>query len=74
MSTIYKSDELFDEIIKNYSFIDKKKLKTATENELMTLSHQTQDNIFTQYGIARKWDEADKKKRRDNFLKQKFWK
>lgn len=74
MSTIYKSDELFDEIIKNYSFIDKKKLKTATENELMALSHQTQDNIFTQYGIARKWDEADKKKRRDNFLKQKFWK
>lgn len=72
MSTIYKSDELFDEIIKNYSFIDKKKLKTATENELMALSHQTQDNIFTQYGIARKWDEADKKKRRDNFLKQKF--
>lgn len=72
MSTIYKSDELFDEIIKNYSFIDKKKLKTATENELMALSHQTQDNIFTQYGIVRKWDEADKKKRRDNFLKQKF--
>ena len=72
MSTIYKSDELFDKIIKNYSFIDKKKLKAATENELMALSHQTQDNIFTQYGIARKWNEADKKKRRDNFLKQKF--
>lgn len=72
MPTTYRSDELFDEIIKNYSFIDKKKLKTATENELMALSHQTQDNIFTQYGIARKWDEAEKRKKRSNFLQRKF--
>lgn len=72
MPTTYRSDELFDEIIKNYSFIDKKKLKTATENELMALSHQTQDNIFMQYGIARKWDEAEKRKRRSNLLQRKF--
>lgn len=72
MPTTYRSDELFDEIIKNYSFIDKKKLKTATENELMALSHQTQDNIFMQYGIVRKWDEAEKRKKRSNLLQRKF--
>ncbi len=72
MSIIYKSDELYEEIIKNYSFVDKKKLKTATENELMTLSYKTQDDIFTRYGIARKWDEIEKKKRRSEFLQRKF--
>lgn len=49
MSIIYKSQELYEEIVKNYSFVDKKKLKTATENELMLLSYQTQDNVFIQY-------------------------
>lgn len=72
MSIVYKSQELYEEIIKNYSFVDKKKLKTATENELMALSYQTQDDIFTRYGIARKWDEAEKKKRRSEFLQRKF--
>lgn len=72
MTIIYKSDEFFKEILKKYKFVDKNKLKTATENELMALSYKTWDNIFTEYGIYRKWDEAEKKKRRMNFLKNNF--
>lgn len=74
MAIIYKSDELFKEITEKYQFVDKKNLKNSTENELMHMSGQTGDNIFIQYGIARKWDEAEKKRRRSEFLQRKFWK
>ena len=52
----YKSDEIFAEIIKKFPFVDGENLKKSDDIELSKIAKQTGDQIFIQYGIARKWD------------------
>lgn len=69
---LYKSDELFVEIIKKFPFVDGENLRKSDDGELYKIAKQTGDDIFQRYAFARKMDDAEKKKRRENFLKQKF--
>lgn len=69
---LYKSDQIFAEIIKKFPFVDGENLKKSDDAELSKIAKQTGDDIFWRYAFARKVDEAEKKKRKNNFLQKKY--
>lgn len=64
------SAEILAEILEKYPFVEIKELKNATDNQLMAISSKVGDNIFTQYGIAKKWEEREHKERAKRFFQK----
>ncbi|RAL55447.1 hypothetical protein BLM37_04365 [Candidatus Gracilibacteria bacterium GN02-873] len=64
------SAEILTEILEKYPFVEIAELKNATDNQLMAMSSKAGDNIFTQYGIAKKWEERERKERAKRFFQK----
>lgn len=64
------SAEILAEILEKYPFVEIKELKNATDNQLMAISSKVGDNIFTQYGISKKWEERERKERAKRFFQK----
>ena len=64
------SAEILAEILEKYPFMEISDLKNATDNQLMAMSGKVGNNIFTQYGIAKKWEERERKERARRFFQK----
>ena len=64
------STEILAEILEKYPFMEISDLKNATDNQLMAMSGKVGNNIFTQYGIAKKWEERERKERARRFFQK----
>lgn len=62
--------EILSEIVEKYPFVEIAEVKNATDNQLMAMSGKVGNNIFTQYGIAKKWEEREHKERAKRFFQK----